>query len=119
MRTVKAERADAANRHGVSGNPTAPAVRSRGWTHIVGALRAEGSFVLAVVMVGLVKLIASSPRIGEVGHFGPLTHVLLVLIFGVVVYAAIGVVGHAEFLAEKYGETYGNVLLTISVVRVR
>jgi len=87
-------------------------------TRIVGALRAEGSFVLAVVMIGLVKLIASSPEIGEVGHFGPLTQVLLVLIFGVVVYAAIGVVGHAELLAEKYGEPYGTLILTLAAVTV-
>src|SRR5262249_8164341 len=100
MSTPRGERAGAANRNGVSREPTAPAVRSRGWTRIVGALRAEGSFVLAVVVIGVVKLIASSPDIGEVGHFGPLTNVLLVLIFGVVVYAAIGVVGHAELLAE-------------------
>src|SRR5262245_6620343 len=118
MRMRKAEQADAAKRHDVFGKPTAPAVRPRGWTRIAGALRAESSFVLAVVMVGLVKLVASSPRIGAVGHFGPLTQVLLVLIFGVVVYAAIGVVGHAEFLAEKYGEPYGTLILTLSAVTV-
>ena len=118
MSTRKAERARAANRNGVSSEPTAPGVRSRGLTRIVGALRAEGSFVLAVAVIGLVKLIASSPEIGEVGHFGPLTEVLLVLIFGVVVYAAIGVVGHAELLAEKYGEPYGTLILTLAAVTV-
>ena len=118
MNTRKSERARAANRDAVSSEPTVPAVRSWGSRRIVGALRAEGSFVLAVVVIGLVKLIASSPEIGEVGHFGPLTQVLLVLIFGVVVYAAIGVVGHAELLAEKYGEPYGTLILTLSAVTV-
>jgi len=116
MGTRNAQRARAANRS--SSEPTAPAVRSRGFTRIVGALRAEGSFVLAIVLIGIVKLIASSPEIGEVGHFGPLTGVVLVLIFGVVVYAAIGVVGHAELLAEKYGEPYGTLILTLSAVTV-
>src|SRR4030095_4673990 len=59
MSTRKGERARAASRNGVSSAPTAPAVRSWDATRIVGALRAEGSFVLAVVVIGLVKLIAS------------------------------------------------------------
>src|SRR5262245_48021884 len=118
MRTGKAERARPANRSGVPSEPTAPAVGAQGLTRIVGALRAEGSFVLAVVVIGLAKLIASSPEIGPVGHFGQLTGVLLVFIFGVVVYAAIGVVGHAEFLAEKYGEPYGTLILTLASVTV-
>ena len=118
MTTGKAERSSAANREGVASEPTAPAVRPRGMMRIGGALRAESSFVLAVVMIGLAKLIASSPEIGEVGHFGPLTGVVLVLIFGVAVYAAIGVVGHAELLAEKYGEPYGTLILTLAAVTV-
>ena len=118
MSTRKAERARAANRNGVASEPTALRVRSLSVTRIGGALRAEGSFVLTVVTIGLVKLIASSPEIGVVGHFGPLTQVLLVLIFSVVVYGAIGVVGHAELLAEKYGEPYGTLILTLSAVTV-
>jgi len=118
MSTRDAERARAATRNGISSEPTAPAVTSRGLTRILRALRAEGSFVLAVVVIGVVKLIANNPEIGPVGHFGPLTQVLLVLIFGVVVYAAIGVVRHAELLAEKYGEPYGTLILTLSAVTV-
>src|SRR5262245_5875204 len=118
MTTGKAERSSAANRGAVSSEPIAPTGRPRGLTRIGGALRAESSFVLAVVMIGLAKLIASDPQIGEVGHFGPLTQVLLVLIFGVAVYAAIGVVGHAELLAEQYGEPYGTLILTLAAVTV-
>src|SRR5262245_19976011 len=118
MSTRNAQRARAANRNGVSSEPTAPAVTSRGLTRIVDAARAEAPFVSAIVLIALAKLIASSPEIGAVGHFGPLTQVLLVLIFGVAVYAAIGVVGHAELLAEKYGEPYGTLILTLSAVTV-
>jgi len=118
MSTGKAEPPRAANRSGSSSAPTAPAVSPQGLTRIMGALRAEASFVLAVVMIGIAQLIAGNPEIGAVGHFGPLTGVLLVLIFGVVVYAAIGVVGHAELLAEKYGEPYGTLILTLAAVTV-
>src|SRR5262245_58443260 len=118
MSTRNAQRARTANRNGVSSEPTAPAVKSRGLTRIVDALRADSPFVFAIVLIALAKLIASRPDIGEVGHFGPLTQVLLVLIFGVAVYAAIGVVGHAELLAEKYGEPYGTLILTLAAVTV-
>jgi Ca2+:H+ antiporter len=118
MTTGKAEQSSAAKRGGVSSEPTAPAVAPGGLTRIGGALRAESSFVLAAVMIGIAKLIANNPQIGEVGHFGPLTQMLLILIFGIVVYAAIGVVGHAEVLAEKYGEPYGTLILTLSAVTV-
>jgi Ca2+:H+ antiporter len=118
MSTRKAQREGAANRSGASSDPTPPAVGSRGVTRVVGALRAEASLVLALLVIGCVRLIASSPEIGPVGHFGPLTQALLVLIFGVVVYAAIGVVGHAELLARKYGEPYGTLILTLSSVTV-
>ena len=118
MSTGEPERARTVNRDGASSKPTPPAVTSQGVMRIVGVLRAEGSFVLTVATIGLVELIASSPELGAVGHFGPLTQVLLVLIFSVVVYAAIGVVGHAELLAEKYGEPYGTLILTLSAVTV-
>lgn len=54
----------------VSSEPTPSAARSQGVTRLIGALRAEGSLGLAVVMIGLVKLIASSPEIGEVAISG-------------------------------------------------
>jgi len=56
----------------------------------VATLQAEASLVLAVLMIVLVRVIAGNPEIGPVGHFGPLTRLILVLIFGVVVFAAIG-----------------------------
>src|SRR5262249_13975649 len=117
MSTGEPERR-AVNLGGVASEPTPPAVKSQGLTRIVGALPPEGSFVLTVPTIGLVALLASSPEIGPIGHFGSLTQVLLVLIFSVVVYAAIGVVGHAELLAEKYGEPYGTLILTLSAVTV-
>jgi len=42
----------------------------------------------------------------------------LIIIFGVIVYSAISVAHHAELLAEKFGEPYGTLILTMSAVTV-
>jgi len=42
----------------------------------------------------------------------------LTVIFGVIVYSAISVAHHAELLAEKFGEPYGTLILTMSAVTV-
>src|SRR5712691_11132223 len=85
---------------------------------IVALLRAERSLALAAFSIVPLRLIADTQHIGEVGHFGFLTEFLLVYIFLVVVFAALGVVRHAERLAEKYGEPYGTLILTVSAVTV-
>src|SRR5262249_43381974 len=81
---------------------------------IVALIRTERSLALAAFSVVPLKFIADTAHIGEVGHFGFLTSFLLVYIFLVVVFAALGVVRHAERLAEKYGEPYGTLILTVS-----
>jgi len=40
------------------------------------------------------------------------------ILFGVIIYAALSVAHHAEVLAEKFGEPYGTLILTISAVIV-
>jgi len=40
------------------------------------------------------------------------------ILFGVIVYASLSVAHHAEALAEKFGEPYGTLILTISAVTV-
>jgi hypothetical protein len=87
-------------------------------SRIVALLRAESSLALAAFSIVPLRIIADTPHIGEVGHFGFLTQVLLVYILLVVVFAALGVVRHAERLAEKYGEPYGTLILTVSAVTV-
>src|SRR5215467_7761395 len=104
--------------HAVSRSPQDAGARPGLASRIVALLRAERSLALAAFSVVPLKLISDSPGIGEVGHFGFLTSFLLVYIFLVVVYAALGVVRHAEQLAEKYGEPYGTLILTISAVTV-
>ena len=41
-----------------------------------------------------------------------------VILFAVIIYSALSVAHHAEMLAEKYGEPYGTLILTISAVVV-
>ena len=41
------------------------------------------------------------------------------ILFVVIIYAAVSVAHHAEMLAEKFGEPYGTLILTISAVVVR
>ncbi len=41
-----------------------------------------------------------------------------VLLFGVIIYASMSVAHHAELLAEKFGEPYGTLILTMSAVIV-
>lgn len=103
---------------GLPTEPRRPGVPGSRASRIVAAMKAEGSLLLAVVSIVPVKLVADSPEIGTIGHFGVLTEVALVYIFAVVIIAALGVVGHAELLAEKYGEPYGTLILTISAVTV-
>jgi len=40
------------------------------------------------------------------------------ILFGVIIYASMAVAHHAEMLAEKFGEPYGTLILTISAVIV-
>jgi Ca2+:H+ antiporter len=87
-------------------------------SRIFGFLRAEGPFMLAALSIVLLELVAANPEIGPVGHFGFLTEIVLLYVFGVVVFAALGVVRHAELLAVKYGEPYGTLILTIAAVTV-
>src|SRR4051812_25155025 len=103
---------------GLPTEPRRPGIPGWRASRIVAAMRAEAPLVLAVVSIVLVRLVADSTEIGPVGHFGILTEVALLYIFAVVIAAALGVVGHAELLAEKYGEPYGTLILTISAVTV-
>jgi len=104
--------------HAVPRSPEGAGAQRSVTSRIVALLRAERSLALAAFSVVPLEFISDTRYIGEVGHFGFLTTFLLVYIFLVVVYAALGVVRHAEQLAEKYGEPYGTLILTISAVTV-
>jgi len=69
-------------------------------------------FVALFTIVGMLffEHTLSSSSIGNLLGF--------LLIFAVVIYSSLSVAHHAEMLAEKYGEPYGTLILTISAVLV-
>jgi Ca2+:H+ antiporter len=78
-------------------------------------LRKELSFILAVISIVLLYFFGSNPAITD----SLLTETLIFLVvFSVIIYAALGVVHHAELLAYKFGEPYGTMILTLSAVTV-
>lgn len=48
----------------------------------------------------------------------PLTVLLFIWLFGTMMWCAFGVVRHAEAVAEKLGEPYGTLVLTLSVIAI-
>lgn len=82
---------------------------------MVKFIRNEKSFFIALAAIILVLLLASNPAIHASNL---LTGLLFILVFSVIIYAAMGVVHHAEQLAHKLGEPYGTMILTLSAVTV-
>lgn len=82
---------------------------------IINFFRKELSFVLAVAAMVILQLIKSY----ETFQASLFIEILLFLVvFTVIIYAALGVVHHAELLAYKFGEPYGTMILTLSAVTV-
>ncbi len=75
----------------------------------------ELSFVLALISLVILYFSGSNPAIKESLL---LEGAVFLLIFAVIIYAALGVVHHAELLAYKFGEPYGTMILTLSAVTV-
>jgi len=69
-------------------------------------------FVALITMVGMIYFehTLASTNIGNLIGFG--------IIFAVIIYSSLAVAFHAEKLAEKFGEPYGTLILTISAVLV-
>ena len=78
-------------------------------------IRSELSFLLALLTLTLLHLFGKSPLIQE---YLLVEAMLFLFIFAVIIYAALGVVHHAELLAYKFGEPYGTMILTLSAVTV-
>lgn len=90
---------------------SAPSLVSRVWALLV----AEASLVAAAS----VALVARA--MGQMGGSpagGTIDMVLAAVTFIVIVASAFGVSSHAEALARRYGEPYGTLILTFSVIAV-
>ena len=70
------------------------------------------------IVISIITLIALTPIEHQIVHSSLFNNLALFLIFAVIMYAAVNVAHHAEMLAEKYGEPYGTMILTLSAVLV-
>jgi len=80
---------------------------------MIGQFAREYSLFLAIIaffLIGNFEDVLSGTVAGNLLGFG--------ILFAVIIYAAISVAHHAEMLAEKFGEPYGTLILTISAVIV-
>ena len=82
---------------------------------ILKFFRKELSFLLALITMGALAAFGAHPMIKESLL---MEAVLFLVVFTVIIYAALGVVHHAELLAYKFGEPYGTMILTLSAVTV-
>lgn len=78
-------------------------------------LKKESSFLLALASFVILYATKDSPIIQ---NSILVEMILFFIVFGVIIYAALGVVHHAELLAYKFGEPYGTMILTLSAVTV-
>lgn len=82
---------------------------------LINFLKKESSFLLALVTFVILYATKDSSFIQ---NSILVEMILFFLVFGVIIYAALGVVSHAELLAYKFGEPYGTMILTLSAVTV-
>lgn len=78
-------------------------------------IKNEKSFLAAFSAVLIVTALKTIP---EVFGYTLAEALVFLFIFCVIIYAAFGVVHHAELLARKFGEPYGTMILTFSAVTV-
>lgn len=66
--------------------------------------------IIAYIGMGIAEHTLVSSTLGNMVGFG--------ILFVVIIYSAMAVAHHAEMLAEKFGEPYGTLILTLSAVLV-
>lgn len=82
---------------------------------VIKFLRNELSFLLAFITLVILHFTGNSEVIKSSVLFEGL---LFIAVFSIIIYAALGVVHHAELLAYRFGEPYGTMILTLSAVTV-
>src|SRR6187551_2533964 len=87
------------------------AARRQGWRSLLVTF---GSVVAGIGSV-LVANVFRQTLFSDLNNY-PLTILLFVWLFGTMMWCAFGVVRHAEALAERLGEPYGTLVLTLSVI---
>ena len=77
---------------------------------------AEAPALTGLVIAHPVVYRVSAARCSPISSNYPLTSLLFLWLFGTMMWCAFGVVRHAEAVAEKLGEPYGTLVLTLSVI---
>src|SRR6266508_6355241 len=77
-------------------------------------LAAEGPAIAGMASVVLANLF-EQPLFSDLHNY-PLSILLFLWLFGTMMWCAFGVVRHAEAVAERLGEPYGTLVLTLSVI---
>ena len=70
---------------------------------------------IAGIVTTILVFIFEKPLFDDLSNY-PRTILLFLWLFGVMLWCAFGVVRHADALAEKLGEPYGTLVLTLSVI---
>src|SRR5690349_14685047 len=78
------------------------------------SLRTEAQ-IPAVWLTAALFLVFGKSWFADAAEQGALTLLLFTWLFVAIMWGAFGVVRHAEHLAEKVGEPYGTLILTLSV----
>jgi Ca2+:H+ antiporter len=82
-------------------------------TRLFNALREEWTLGIGLTTSAVFLLLGNSLFAGLAGPTG--MAVLFSVLFGAVLVSALGVVRHADHLADRLGEPYGTLILTVSV----
>jgi len=93
-------------------------VRSVQATPLKRVWREEKALFAAVLAIALCSFVKNTTYIGDAGSFGPLNDVFLVFSFVMVIWNAMAISRHAEKLAERLGEPYGTMILTLAAITV-
>jgi Ca2+:H+ antiporter len=80
--------------------------------------REEKAVLAAIPAIALCYFVKNTTYIGDAGSFGRLNDVFLILSCGIVIWNAMAISRHAEKLAERLGDPYGTMILTLSAIIV-
>jgi Ca2+:H+ antiporter len=78
-------------------------------------LKNEKSLVVSIAAIVIAKLLVGKESVLQ---SDALSGIMFLFIFSIILSTAFSVVRHAEFLAHKFGEPYGTMILTFSAVTV-
>lgn len=82
----------------------------------ISFIKTEYGVILPIILFVLLNMVFSGLDPYNISHFA--TAATTFVIFAVMLVCAFNVVKHADWLAEKFGEPYGTLILTLSVISI-